>query len=180
MINDENSSDLLASPLSSQDREASSDRSQVYHSERENFVPDSCRLETSTERPVALMHSESERNFRSILEEQRQQLLSESPSEISKQERRAEKAETDMRELQRQVQSTRMEFGHNCEKSRRERAQLYEALSVQERALLENRIRGIQEVEELRRNQERQIDQLSRQKLRESQPTIDEFHCSNQ
>ena len=84
-INDDQSKHLLASPLFPQEREASGDRSQVYHSHRENLVTDSSRLQTSTERPVALGHSEAERNFRSIFEEQRQQVLSEAHSEILKQ-----------------------------------------------------------------------------------------------
>ena len=109
-INDGQPMDLLASPPFAQEREASADRSQVYHPERENLESDSSRLQVSTERPVALMLSESETNLRSILAEQRQQLLSEVHSEILKQESRAEKAETDIRELQRQIQSTRMEF----------------------------------------------------------------------
>ena len=86
-INDEQSMDLLASPLLSREREASADRPQVYHSQKENLVSDPSRLQTSTGRPVALMHSESERNFRTILEEQRQQ-LSDAHSEMLKQERR--------------------------------------------------------------------------------------------
>ena len=120
-------------------------------------MTDSSRLPTSTVRPVASRHSESERTFRSILDEHRQLLLSKAHSEILKQECRAEKAEADIRELQRQVRSNRMEIGHTYEESRRERAQLDEELSLQERALRETGIRGIQEVEELKRAQERQI-----------------------
>ena len=42
-ISDEQSTELLGSPLFSQEREASADRSQVYHSQRENLVFDSSR-----------------------------------------------------------------------------------------------------------------------------------------
>ena len=66
-------------------------------------------------------------------------------------------AEADIRELQRQVRSNRMEIGHTYKESRRERAQLDEELSLQERALRETGIRGVQEVEVLKRAQERQI-----------------------
>ena len=120
-------------------------------------MTDSSRLQTSTVRPVASRHSESERTFRSILEEQRQLLLSKAHTEILEQECRAEKAEADIRELQRQVRSNRMEIGHTYEESRRERAQLDEELSLQARTLRETGIRGIQEVEELKRVQERQM-----------------------
>ena len=143
-------------------------------------MTDSSRLQTSRVRPVASRHSESERTFRSILEEQRQLLFSKAHSEILKQGCRAEKAEAekgdaDIGELQRQVRSNRVEIGHTYKESRRERAQLDE-LSLQERALRETGIRGIQEVEELKRAQERQnCDEPSRQKLRENQSTIDEL-----
>ena len=83
-----------------------------FISEMENLVSDSFRLQTSTVRPVALMHSEPERNFISILEEQRKQLLPEAHSGILNQECRAETAEADICELQGQIQSNRMEFGH--------------------------------------------------------------------
>ena len=54
-----------------------------FITQRENLVTDSSRLQTSTVRPVASRHSESERTFRSILEEQRQLLLSKAHSEFS-------------------------------------------------------------------------------------------------
>ena len=79
---------------------------QVYHSHRENLMTDSSRLQSSTTRPVAFGHSESERDITRILEEQRQQPLSEAHTEILKQECRAEKAEADTRELQQQIHSS--------------------------------------------------------------------------
>ena len=85
-ISDEQLTDLLASPLFPQEREASADRSHVCHTQRENLVSDlvsdSFRLQTSAKRPVASKLFGSEREFRSIQEEQRQQLLSEACSEI--------------------------------------------------------------------------------------------------
>ena len=74
------------------------------------LMSDSSRLQSSTGRPVALGHSESERDIAGILEEQRQQLLSEAHSEILMQERRAEKAEADTREPQQQIHPNQMEF----------------------------------------------------------------------
>ena len=48
---------LLASPLYLQEREASADRSQVYHSVRENLVACSSLVPKSTGNPVALLSS---------------------------------------------------------------------------------------------------------------------------
>ena len=79
---------------------------QVYHSHRENLMTDSSRLQSSTTKPVAFGHSESERDIIRILEEQRQQPLSEAHTEILKQECRAEKAEAHIRELQQQIHSS--------------------------------------------------------------------------
>ena len=44
---------VLASPLYVQEREANADRSQVYHSVRENLMSTSSQDPKSTERPVA-------------------------------------------------------------------------------------------------------------------------------
>ena len=63
-INDEQRTEFLASLLFPQERESSDDRSQVCHSQRENLVSDSSRLQTRTERSVALRDSESEKHFR--------------------------------------------------------------------------------------------------------------------
>ena len=52
--------------------------------------------------------SESESDTRLILEEQRDQLLSEAKSEVLKQECRAERAHCAIRELQTHIQSNRM------------------------------------------------------------------------
>ena len=48
----------LASPLYLQEREASADRSQVYHSVRENLVSSSFQVPKSSGKPVALLSSE--------------------------------------------------------------------------------------------------------------------------
>ena len=54
-------------------------------------------------------------------------------------------------------------FGARWRVGRGERVQLLEELSLQEGALRETRIGGIQDAEELKRIQERQIDDLSEQ-----------------
>ena len=69
-------------------------------------MTDSSRLQSSTTKPVAFGHSESERDITRILEEQRQQALSEAHTDILKQECRAEKAAADTLELQQQIHSS--------------------------------------------------------------------------
>ena len=53
---------LLASPLYLQGREASVERSQVYHSERENLMSSSSQDPTSTGKPVAMFSSQNRLN----------------------------------------------------------------------------------------------------------------------
>ena len=55
-----------------------------------------------------------------------------------------------------------MDFGRTYEESRRTRTSLYRELSLRQRALRETRVRGIQEVEDVKRIQTRQIDELFR------------------
>ena len=53
-LDDEQLIALLASPLCLQEREANAERSQVYHSERENLMSSSSQDPTSTGKPVAV------------------------------------------------------------------------------------------------------------------------------
>ena len=161
-INGEYSTELLASPLFPQEREASADRSHAYHSQKENLMIDSSKLQTSTERPVASWHSELERSSESILEEWRQQLLSETHSEILKREFQVEKAEADLRELQRRIQSTRMKLAARRKSHEENEQVLFEDLFLQQGALREIRTGGSQRVEELKSIQERRLGELSK------------------
>ena len=61
-LDDEQILALLASPLYLQEREASAERSQVYHSERENLMSSSSQDPTSTGKPVALFSSQNRLN----------------------------------------------------------------------------------------------------------------------
>ena len=139
-LDDEQIRDMLASPLYLQEKEASADQPQVYHSCRENSESSSSRYRASAVRPAAvfshkrksnqeshsdrdgvpLAHravkgeneslSELENDTRVILEEQRDQLLSEARSEVLKQECRADFLDCSIRELRRQILSSRMEI----------------------------------------------------------------------
>ena len=57
----------------------------------------------------------------------------------------------------------------------REQVRLQEELLIREEALQDTRIRGIHEMEELRRAQELRVDEFSVQKLRESHDTIQQL-----
>ena len=63
--------------------------------------------------------------------------------------------------------------------SRREQARLHGELAQRERALRETHIKGIHEVEELKRAQEMRIDELSRQELREKSRYFSRAHITN-
>ena len=58
-LDDERIRALLASTLYLQEREASADRSQVYHPVKENLMSSSSQVPKSTEKPVALFSSKS-------------------------------------------------------------------------------------------------------------------------
>ena len=113
-----------------------------------------------------------------IKKEQGDHTLSEATSEILKQECRAERADCAIRELQRQLHSSRLEIDHTYlgnEKSWREQARLHEELAQRERALRETHTRSVHKVQQLKRAQEMRIDDFFRQELKESQATINEL-----
>ena len=62
-LDDEQIRALLASPLYLQEREASADRSQLYHSARENLMSSSSQDPIRTVRPVALFSSKSKKRL---------------------------------------------------------------------------------------------------------------------
>ena len=95
-----------------------------------------------------------------------------------KQEYKVESLNTCIRELQQQTyaQGLELEDVHlGCVESQREQVRLQEDLVMREKALRDTRIRGIHEMEELRRAQELRVDELSLQKLRESHDTIQQL-----
>ena len=105
-------------------------------------------------------------------------MLAEAKSEVRKQECRADFLDSSVRDLQRQLDSNRMEvYGTNqgYDESREEQARLHEESAQRERLLRETQIRSIPEVGELKRAQEMRIDEFSRNELRESHATIREL-----
>ena len=113
-----------------------------------------------------------------LSESESEQLLAEAKSELLKQECRADCGETHIRELQRQIESQRMESNYTIsgnEALRREQARLHEELAQRDRALREAHIRSLHDVQEMKRVQEMRTDEFSRQQLRGSQNTINEL-----
>ena len=116
--------------------------------------------------------------MKSYLEEHEDYMLAQAKSEVRKQECRADFLDSSVRDLQRQLDSNRLEIcctNQGCEESRKEKARLHEELAQRERVLRDTQIRSIHEVEELKRAQEMRIDEFSRNELRESLATIQEL-----
>ena len=146
--------------------------SQESHLDRDGFPLAHRAVQGEIESPSR--HSESENDTRLILEQERDHPLSEVRSEVLKQENRADFLDCAIRELRRQIHSSRMETDHTnlgYETSRREQARLHEESAQRGKALRET----LHEVEELKRAQEMRIDEFSRQELRENQGTIREL-----
>ena len=94
-------------------------------------------------------------------------LLAEAKSEILRHEHRAALAENNICELKRQIDSQAVEIGHTrtgYEQSRREQALLREELADRQQALRDTRIRSIQKLEELKRDQEFRLEEFSRRR----------------
>ena len=109
-------------------------------------------------------------------EEQRDHQLAEAKPEILEQECEVDTLNTCIREFRRQAHRLQMDHvNYAYEESRREQARLREELAQREKALRDNLIRNIHEVEELKRAQEMRIDEFSRHELIESHATIQEL-----
>ena len=127
-------------------------------------------IKASTGKPVAWMSQKRKYNeeldncqFRIILEREKEQLLAEAKSEILRHEYRADLAENNNCELQRQIDSQAVKIGPTrtgYEQSRREQALLHEELADRERALRDTRIGSIQKLEELKRDQEFRLEEF--------------------
>ena len=87
----------------------------------------------------------------------------------------ASKLDISFRDLQRQLDSNRLEIyctNQGYEESGKEQAELHEEFAQRERVLRETQIRIIQEVGELKRAQEMRFHEFSRNELGESHATI--------
>ena len=144
--------------------------SQVCHSNEESLLSGAQSILASTENSLHCCHrkenlakSFDDDQITNLLENQKERLLAEAKSEILKHEFRADLADDNIRELNRQIESQRVEIGSftDYEQSTQEQDPLHEELAERERALREIRIRTIHEVEELKRARELRVDEFS-------------------
>ena len=111
---------------------------------------------------------------KSLLEGNRDHLLTQPRSELMKQEHKVESLNNCIYELQQQAYVQRLDLEnahHGYVESRREQVRLQEELSLNEKVLRETQIRNIHELGEMKRAQEPRVDEFSEQKLRESHET---------
>ena len=109
---------------------------------------------------------------------QKERLLAEAKSKVLRHEYRADLAEINIRELNRQIESQRMEIGHaltGYEQSRREQDLLHKELTKRERALRETCVRNSHEMEELKRAHELSVNEFLIGKLTENEHTTNEL-----
>ena len=95
-------------------------------------------------------------------------MLAEAKSEIPRHAYRADLAENIVFELKRQIDSHEVEMAHTrtgYEQSRRVQALLHEGMADRERALRDTRIRSIQKLEQLKRDQEFRLEEFSRRRM---------------
>ena len=174
------------------ERGASAKRTQADHSRRESLTSGSSQEPRAYGKPDAMFSSGSKewsnlikssvfKNAdpsnpgRSLLEGNKDHLLSQGRSEIMKQEHQVGSLNNCIDELQQQAYAQRLELEdahHGYVESRRERLRLQEEISMKEKALRETQILNIHEMREMKRAQELRVDEFSVQKLRESHETI--------
>ena len=105
-------------------------------------------------------------------------MLAEATSEVLKLEGRADFLDSSVSDLQRLLDSNRLEIygiDQGKEESRKEQARLHEELAQRERVLRETQIRSTHDVGEMKRAQEMRIDEFSKNELRESHAAIQEL-----
>ena len=184
-IDDEESRKALASPLFPQESEEEAGLRQTCHSNEERLLKRSQSISVSTGRPVCWQTQKRKSSkdchddrVRTVLELQKERLLSEARSEVLKYKNQTGMAEDYIRELKSQVGSQEMDFRSAMEGraySRRQQDLLHEELADRERALRVTQIRGIHELEALKRVQKLRVDEFSKRKMIEDHTTIQEL-----
>ena len=116
-----------------------------------------------------------------LLDGNRNHMLAGAGSELMKQEKRVDSLNTCILEHQRPTHSQRLELDDahgGYEESRREQVRLPEEFVMKEKALRDTRIRGIHEMEELRRAQELRVDEFTEHEI-EIQELQERVNCMN-
>ena len=112
---------------------------------------------------------------RSLLEGNKDHLLSQAKSELLRQEHQVGPLNNCISELQQHACTQRLELQdapHGYIESRREQVRLQEELSMKEQFLRDTQIRSMHEMGEMKRAQELRVDEVSVQNLRENRETI--------
>ena len=108
---------------------------------------------------------------RSLLEGDRDHLLSQARSDLMKQELQVESLNNCISDLQQQAKTQRLELQdakHGYVESRREQVRLQEELSMKEKVLRDAQIRSMHEMGEIKRAQEFRVDEVSAKIKRKS------------
>ena len=153
-LDDETIGKALSSPLFIQEREEPADRRQAYHSHEESLLPaQSFFAHARTERPVYELSTcqkrKSSRDMRNeririLLERQKEQILSDTGTEIQKHQFQADSDRRSIQELNGIIESQRREIDHTIaggQQLRRDQLLLHEKLSEQNRDLREAHIK---------------------------------------
>ena len=142
---------------------------------REGLMSNSSQETRASEKPAAMFSSGIEELGRSLLEGNKDHLLSQARSDPMKQELLVESLNNCISELQQQAYAQRLELQdaqHGDVESRRERVRLEEELSMKEKVLRDTQIRSMHEMGEMKRAQELRFDEVSVQKFRENHEAI--------
>ena len=115
-------------------------------------------------------------NFgRSLLEGNKDRLLSQAKSELMRQEHRVGSLNNCISALQQQAHAQRLELQdaqHGYIESRREQVRLQEEFSMKENVLRDAQIRSMHEMGEMKRAQVQQVDEFSMQKFQETKQKV--------
>ena len=122
-------------------------------------------------RVLFFKHRDPSNLGRSLLEGNKDYLLSQARSDLMKQEHLVGLLNNCISELQQKAYAQRLELQdaqHAYIESRREQVRLQEELSLKEKILRDTQIRNKHEVGEMKRAQELRVDEASVQKLRKN------------
>ena len=112
---------------------------------------------------------------KSLLDGNRDHLLTQARSELMKQEHKVESLNNCISDLQQQAYAQRLELEdahHGYVESRRQQVRLQVELVMKEKVVRDTQIRSMHEMGGMNRAQELRVDEFSPQKLRESHETI--------
>ena len=166
-----------------QKRGACANRTQADHSRRESLKSNSFQETRASGKPDAVFSSRSDEpgnQFESSFfkyadpSELERSLLDSNKRSFVKQEHQIGSINNCIGELQQQAYAQGLELQdahHGYVESRREQVRLQEELSMKEKLLRDTQIRSMPEMGEMKRGQERRIDEVSVQKLRENHET---------